>query len=139
MKTPEIALSFRQLALAQCGATIAAAALWWFGAIVGGFGMKNATAGAAEAGILLVVSLIILVLFSPAKKRPIATIATLWSATSFVRFLTALGASTLLYYVAQFELRSMMFSFLLAAVFLLVAETKILANTLSEYNTTTHD
>ncbi len=139
MKSPEISLSFRRLATAQCGATIVAATIWWLGAIVGGFGMKNATAGAAAAGILLIISLIILVLFSPQKKRPIATVATLWSATSFIRFLAALGGSSLLYYAAQFGLRSLMFSFLFTAVFLLVAETKVLSNSLSEYSTTTND
>jgi hypothetical protein len=92
--------------------------------------MENATAGAAEAGILLVTSLLALVLFSPNKKRPIATIATLWSATSFLRFLVALGGSTLLYYTAQFGLRSLMFSFLLTAVLLLIAETKVLSSML---------
>jgi len=139
MKSPEISLSFRRLATAQCGATIVSATIWWLGAIVGGFGMKNATAGAAAAGILLIISLIILVLFSPQKKRPIATVATLWSATSFIRFLAALGGSSLLYYSAQFGLRSLMFSFLFTAVFLLVAETKVLSNSLSEYSTTTND
>jgi hypothetical protein len=139
VQNPEISLSFRRLALAQCGATIFAAALWWLGAIIGGFGMQNATAGAAEAGLLLIISLVLLALFSPSKKRPIATVATLWSATSFVRFLAALGGSTLLYYAAQFDLRSLMFSFLLTAVFLLVAETKVLANSLSEYSTITND
>ena len=127
MKPQETSLSFRTLALAQCLATITAAALWWLVAIVGGFGMKNAVTGVAQAGVLLVVSIIVLVLFSPRKKRPIATIATLWSATSFIRFLVALGASTLLYYTAQFGLSSLMFSFLLTAVFLLIAETKVLS------------
>jgi apolipoprotein N-acyltransferase len=139
MKSPEISLSFGRLATAQCGATIVAATLWWLGASIGGFGMKIATAGAAQAGILLIISLIILALFSPSKKRPIATVSTLWSATSFIRFLVALGGSTLLYYSAQFGLRSLMFSFLLTAVFLLVAETKTLANSLSECSITTND
>jgi len=130
MKSPEIALSFRRLATVQCGATIFSATLWWVGAILGGFGLKNATAGAAEAGVLLIVSLVILALFSPNKKRPIATLASLWSATSFMRFLVALGCSTLLYYVAQFGLRSLMFSFLMTSVFLLVAETKTLSSML---------
>jgi apolipoprotein N-acyltransferase len=134
MKSPEISLSFGRLATAQCGATIVAATLWWLGASIGGFGMKIATAGAAQAGILLIISLIILALFSPSKKRPIATVSTLWSATSFIRFLVALGGSTLLYYAAQFGLRSLMFSFLLTAVFLLVAETKSLSASLSKVN-----
>ena len=92
--------------------------------------MKIAVAGIAQAGVLLLVSLVILALFSPSKKRPIATVATLWSATSFIRFLVALGGSTLLYYTAQFGLRSLMFSFLLTAVFLLIAETKVLSSML---------
>ena len=134
MDNPETSLSFRQLALAQCGATITAATIWWIGAVIGGFSMEIALAGAVQAGVLLLTSLIVLVLFSPNKKRPVATIATLWSATSFVRFLAALGASVLLYYATQFGLRPLMFSFLLTATFLLVAETKALAQNLSEMN-----
>ena len=139
MKSPQISLSFRRLATAQCGATIVAATLWWVGAVVGGFGMKIAVTGATESGLLCIVSLAILLLFSPGKKRPIATVATLWSATSFIRFLAALIVSSLLYYEAQFGLRPLMFSFLLTAVLLLVAETKVLANLLAEYGTTTND
>jgi hypothetical protein len=139
MESPEISLSFRRLATAQCGATIVAATLWWVGAVVGGFGMKIAVTGATESGVLCVVSLAILLLFSPGKKRPIATVATLWSATSFIRFLVALIVSTLLYYEAQFGLRPLMFSFLLTAVFLLIAETKVLSYSLSELCNTTND
>ena len=134
MHNPEISLSFRQLALAQCGATITAATIWWIGAVIGGFSEEIAIAGAVEAGVLLLTSLAVLVLFSPNKKRPVATIATLWSATSFVRFIAALGASVLLYYSTQFGLRPLLFSFLITAVFLLVAETKALAKSLSEMN-----
>jgi hypothetical protein len=100
--------------------------------LIGGFGGEIALAGAAESGVVLIVSLVVLALFSPNKKRPIATLATLWSATSFLRFLAALGASTLLYYAAQFGLRPLLFSFLLTAIFLLVAETKVLASSLQE-------
>ena len=139
MKSPEIRLSFSAIATAQCAATIFAAVLWWCGAFLGGFGMEIAVIGAAESGILLVTSLFVLVLFSPAKKRPIATVATLWSAASFMRFIVALIASTLLYYVAQFGLRPMLFSFLLSAVFLLIAETKVLTNSLAECSKTTND
>jgi hypothetical protein len=139
VNNPEISLSFRRLALAQCGATISATAVWWVGSIIGGFDSIIATAGAAEAGILLISSLIILALFSPQKKRPIATAATLWSVASFVRFIAALGGSTLLYYVAQFGLRPLLFSFLLTAVFLLVAETKTLASMLSEFGKQTNE
>ncbi len=139
MINPEISLSFRRLAIAQCGASIVAATLWWIGAAVGGFGMKIAVTGAAASGVLCVVSLAMLVLFLPSKKRPIATVATLWSATSFIRFLVALIPSTLLYYVAQFGLRPLMFSFLLTAVFLLIAETKVLTNSLAEFSKTTND
>ena len=139
MNNPEISLSCRRLALAQCGTTITAATLWWIGSLIGGFGPKIAIAGAAEAGILLICSLACLALFSPQRKRPIATVATLWSATSFVRFLAALVGSTLLYYSAQFGLRPLMFSFLLTAVFLLVTETKVIAHSLSETSNTTND
>ncbi|MDP6541914.1 MAG: hypothetical protein QGF07_03920, partial [Phycisphaerales bacterium] len=62
MKSPEISLSFRTLATAQCGATIIAAALWWCGTFLGGYEMQIAVAGAAESGILLIVSLIFLAL-----------------------------------------------------------------------------
>ena len=136
MKTTEISLSFRQLALAQCFATSASAILWFCGSLVGGFEVKIALAGPAEAGTLLAVSLVVLGLFSPKKRRPIATAATLWSATSFVRFIVALLASSLLYYVAQFGLRPLMFSFLLTAVFLLVFETKTISKMLRENSNT---
>ena len=132
MKSTEISLSFGQLALAQCLASSVAAVLWFGGAFVGGFEVKIALAGPAVAGTLLAVSLVILGLFSPRKRRPIATVATLWSAASFGRFIAALGASSLLYYVAQFGLRPLLFSFLLTAVFLLIAETKVIAATLAK-------
>ncbi len=136
MKSREISLSFRQLVVAQCIATISAAVFWFGGALFGGFGMHIALAGIAEAGTLLIISLVILTLFSPHKQRPIATVATLWSVTSFVRFIVALLASSLLYYVAQFGLRPLMFSFLLTAVFLLIAETKVLSKMLIESSKT---
>ena len=63
MKSTEISLSFGQLALAQCLASSAAAVLWFGGALVGGFEIKIALAGPAEAGTLLAVSLVILGLF----------------------------------------------------------------------------
>ncbi len=128
MNTPEISLSFRNLATAQCIATTLAAVLWTAGSFIGGFGIQTAAAGAAESGLLLAVSLIVLALFSPSKKRPVATVATLWSATSFVRFIVALGVSSLLYYAAQFGLRPLIFSFLLTSVFLLIAETKTISS-----------
>ncbi len=130
--TPEISISFRRLAAAQCIATTLASVLWIAGSFIGGFDRQIMATGAAESGLILIVSLVILALFSPNKARPIATLATLWSATSFIRFIAALGASTLLYYAAQFGLRPLLFSFLLNAIFLLVAETKILASTLSK-------
>lgn len=128
MNSPEIALSFRKIATAQCLAAFLASVLWVAGSLLGGFGGKIAGTGAVEATLLLIVSLIVLILFSPNKKRPIATLATLWSATSFIRFLAALGASTLLYYGAQFGLRPLIFSFLLTSVFLLIAETKTISS-----------
>jgi hypothetical protein len=132
VNSPEIALSFRKIASAQCIATVLAAVLWTTGSFVGGFGRQIAAAGVAESVLLLVVSLLVLTLFSPSKMRPIATVATLWSATSFIRFLAALGVSTLLYYPAQFGLRPLIFSFLLTSVFLLIAETKALSLMLSK-------
>ncbi len=139
MKSPELSLSFRTLATAQCVATLAAIGLCWSASLIGGLEIKIAIAGSAQAGVLLLVSLLSLALFSPQKKRPVATLATLWSATSFIRFLVALGGSTLLYYVAQFGLRPLLFSFLLTAFFLLVAETKVLASTLSKVGSQTEE
>jgi hypothetical protein len=132
VKSLEVSLSFRALATAQCSATALAIALWICSALIGGFGLQIALAGVAEAGVVLVASLVVLILFSPSKQRPIATVATLWSVASFVRFIVALLSSSLLYYVAQFGLRPLMFSFLLTAVFLLVAETKSLSTSLSK-------
>jgi hypothetical protein len=132
VNSPEISLSFRALATAQCFATVIAITLWICGTFIGGFGVQIALAGVAESGVVLVVSLVVLTLFSPGKQRPIATVATLWSAASFVRFVVALLSSSLLYYVAQFGLRPLMFSFLLTAVFLLVTETKSLSSSLSK-------
>ena len=137
MNNPEISLSFRNIATAQCTATTLAAALWIAGSFIGGFGGKFAAIGAAESLLLLIVSLIILVLFSPNKKRPIASLASLWSATSFIRFLAALVASTLLYYAAQFELRSLLFSFLLTSIFLLIAETRTISSMLTKCSSQT--
>ena len=79
------------------------------------------------------------ILFSPNKQRPIATLATLWSVTSFVRFLVALLASALLYYAAQFGLRPLLFSFLLAAVLLLICETRVIAGSLAKLSHSTED
>ena len=135
MKSTEISLSFGQLALAQCLASSVAAVLWFGGAFVGGFEVKIALAGPAVAGTLLAVSLVILGLFAPRKRRPIATVATLWSVASFVRFIVALLASSLLYYVAQFGLRPLLFSFLFTAVFLLVFETKTLSKMFTKNST----
>lgn len=137
MKSPEISLSFQKIAIAECLATVVGGVGWAIGAIVGGYDWTIAVAGIAVAGVLLVVSIISLAVFSPRKRRPIAKAATLWSVTSFVRFFIALGASSLLYYVAQFELRPLMFSFLMTAVFLLIAETKTLSKMFTESSTTT--
>jgi len=138
MKTPEIRLPFGQLAAAQSIAVAIAGVLWVSGILIGGFPREYILWGLSENAAIWVISLATLVLFSPGKSRPIATIGTLWSATSFIRFLVALIASTLLYYVAQFGLRPLMFSFLLTAVFLLIAETKVLANSLAEYSKSTN-
>ena len=132
MKIQEISLSFRKLAAAQCIATSLATVLWVVGSLILGFDGKIAGTGAVESALVLIVSLVILAIFSPNKLRPVATLPTLWSATSFIRFLAALGASTLLYYAAQFGLRPLLFSFLLNAIFLLVAETKVLSTILTK-------
>jgi hypothetical protein len=134
VKIPEISLSFQKLAFAQFSATVLAAVIWFAVSFSGGFGFKNALSGVAVSGVLFAVSIATLIIFSPGKKRSVAAITTLWSATSFIRFIAALGGSTLLYYVAQFGLSSLMFSFLLTAVFLLVAETKSLSASLSKVN-----
>jgi len=137
-RSPEISLSFKRIAIAQCGATLFAGVLWFSGALLFKFDLQVALSGVASAGVLLVVSLIILTLFSPQKQRPIATVATLWAATSFLRFIVALGGASLLYYMAQFGLRPLMFSFLFTAVFLLLAETKSISNMHADYcNSTT--
>jgi len=139
MNSPEISISFCKLAIAQCVATFLAAVLWVGGGFLGGFEMQILLAGIAESGVLLVVSLGVLTLFNPSKLRPIATAATMWSVTSFVRFIVALLCSSLLYYVAQFGLRPLIFSFLLTAVFLLVAETKALSSMLLKIGSKTNE
>ena len=136
---PTASLSFTRMAIAQIVATVTAMALWGIGSYIGGFETKIALAGVAESGVLLVVSLVTLFLFSPNKQRPIATLATLWSVTSFVRFLVALLASALLYYAAQFGLRPLLFSFLLAAVLLLICETRVIAGSLAKLSHSTED
>ncbi len=132
-RSPEISLSFKRIAIAQCGAALSAGVLWFLGALLFKFDLQVALSGAAIAGVLLIVSLIILTLFSPQKQRPIATVATLWAATSFLRFLVALGGASLLYYTAQFGLRPLMFSFLFTAVLLLLVETRSISDMLAEH------
>ena len=139
MKPPTISFEFRRLALAQLLATMIAAILWGFGAMLGGYGMQIAFEGIAQSVVLLLISLVFLVLFSPNKKRPIATAATLWAATSFARFLASLGVSSLLYYVAQFGVRPLLFSFLLTAVLLLICETRVIAHDISNISTLTKE
>ena len=139
MKPTTITFSFRRLALAQLAATIVAAVLWGSGALLGGFGMQIALEGVSQIGVLLVISFVFLVLFGPSRERPVATAATLWSATSFVRFLASLGASSLLYYAAQFGVRPLLFSFLLTAVLLLICETRVIAHDISNISTLTKE
>ena len=131
MEPPTISFEFRRLALAQLLATIIATILWGLGSMLGGYGMQITIEGISQSVLLLLISFVFLVLFSPAKERPIATAATLWSATSFARFLAALGASSLLYYVAQFGVRPLLFSFLLTAVLLLICETRVITHDIS--------
>ncbi len=130
---PASGLPFRTLILAQFGATALAALLWFAGTKLLKFDAAITNAGLLESGLIFIVSVTLLTLFSPRKKRPIATLATLWSVTSFVRFFAALGASSLLYYVARFGLRPLLFSFLLNAILLLIFETKIIAQYLTAF------
>jgi len=139
LKPTTISFSFRRLALAQLAATVVAAVLWASGVMLGGFGMQIALEGVTQIGVLLVISFVFLVLFGPSRERPVATAATLWSATSFVRFLASLGASSLLYYAAQFGVRPLLFSFLLAAVLLLICETRVIAHDISNISTLTKE
>ena len=139
MKPTTISFSFRRLALAQLAATIVAAVVWGSGVMLGGFGMQIALEGVSQIGVLLVISFVFLVLFGPSRERPVATAATLWSATSFVRFLASLGASSLLYYAAQFGVRPLLFSFLLTAVLLLICETRVIAHDISNISTLTKE
>jgi len=139
LKPTTISFSFRRLALAQLAATIVAAVLWGSGVMLGGFGMQIALEGVSQIGVLLVISFVFLVLFGPSRERPVATAATLWSATSFVRFLASLGASSLLYYAAQFGVRPLLFSFLLTAVLLLICETRVIAHDISNISTLTKE
>ena len=139
MNSPEIALSFRTIVIAQCKATVLAGVGWTVGVLIGGFGLAVLQAGLAVSGVLFAVSILALMFFSPSKLRPIATVATLWSVTSFVRFIVALGVSSVLYYVANFGRLPFLVSFLLTAVFLLITETKALSKMLAEYSHTTTD
>ena len=131
MEPPTISFEFRRLALAQLLATMIAIILWGLGVMLGGYGMQIAIEGISQSVVLLLISFVFLVLFSPNKERPVATAATLWSATSFARFLASLGASSLLYYVAQFGVRPLLFSFLLTAVLLLICETRVITHDIS--------
>ena len=107
--------------------------------MLGGFGMQIALEGVSQTGVILVISFVFLVLFRPSRERPVATAATLWSVTSFVRFLASLGASSLLYYAAQFGVRPLLFSFLLTAVLLLICETRVIAHDISNISTLTKE
>ena len=136
---PTVSFSFRRLFFAQLFATIISMFGWVVCTMIGRFDTQIVLVGVVEPGVVLVVSLVFLLLFAPSKRRPVATASTLWSANSFVRFAAALGASCLLYYVAQFGARPMMFSFLLTAVLLLFCETKVIARSMAELSTSTEE
>tara|TARA_X000000368_G_C23049818_1_gene720845 strand:+ start:2011 stop:2427 length:417 start_codon:yes stop_codon:yes gene_type:complete len=133
MNSPKISLPFWKLIAAQGIAVALADLIWITGVLVGGFSSDYILWGLSETTIIWLISTVTVVIFVPGKCRPIATIGSLWSATSFGRFIAALGASSLLYYMAHFGLRPLLFSFLLTAVFLLIAETKVIATTISKY------
>ena len=130
---PVSGLPFRSLIVAQFCAFALAGFAWFGGTKLLKMEDSITYAGLLESGVIFIVSVTLLALFSPRKKRPIATLATLWSVTSFVRFFVALGASSLLYYVARFEVRPLLFSFLLNAILLLIFETKIIAQYLTAF------
>ncbi len=134
MNSPKISLPFWKLIAAQGIAVALADLIWVIGVLVGGFSRDYILWGLSQNIIIWLISTVTLVIFMPGKCRPISTIGSLWSATSFGRFIAALGASSLLYYVAHFGLRPLLFSFLLTAVFLLIAETKVIATTISKYS-----
>lgn len=123
-----ISLPYRSIIIAQISATALAGLAWSIATKLMGMDAQIIYAGLAESGIVLMTSIVFLSLFSPAKKRPVATLATLWSITSFVRFCVAIGASSLLYYATIFGLRPLLFSFFLNAIFLLIFETRIVTN-----------
>ena len=130
---PVSGLPFRSLIVAQFCACALAGFAWFGGTKLLKMEDSITYAGLLESGVIFIVSVPLLAMFSPRKKRPIANLATLWSVTSFVRFFAALGASSLLYYVARFEVRPLLFSFLLNAILLLIFETKIIAQYLTAF------
>ncbi len=130
---PLSGLPFRSLIVAQFCACVLAGFAWFVGTKLLKMEDSITYAGLLESGVIFIVSVTLLAMFSPRKKRPIANLATLWSVTSFVRFFAALGASSLLYYVARFEVRPLLFSFLLNAILLLIFETKIIAQYLTAF------
>tara|TARA_Y100000589_G_C26838475_1_gene500975 strand:+ start:150 stop:572 length:423 start_codon:yes stop_codon:yes gene_type:complete len=130
---PVSGLPFRSLIVAQFSACVLAGFAWFGGTKLLKMEDSITYAGLLESGVIFIVSVTLLAMFSPRKKRPIANLATLWSVTSFVRFFAALGASSLLYYVARFEVRPLLFSFLLNAILLLIFETKIIAQYLTAF------
>ena len=133
IEQPVSGLPFRNIIVAQFCACTLAGLTWFGGTKLLKMDTEIINAGLLESGLIFIISVTLLILFSPRKKRPIATLATLWSVTSFVRFFAALGASSLLYYVARFEVRPLLFSFLLNALLLLVFETKVIAQYLTAF------
>jgi len=131
MAQTHISLPYRSFIIAQIAATTLAALVWLITTKLMSMDVQIIYAGIAESGIVLITSIVFLALFSPTKNRPVATLATLWSVTSFVRFCSALGASSLLYYATIFGLRPLLFSFFLNAIFLLIFETRIVTNQLT--------
>ena len=139
MNIPTISFGFKKLVIAQCCASIIAAVLWSTGSFIGGFGKPVIVAGLSQIGVLLVISWVFLLLYIPTKERPVATAAILWSGVSFLRFLSTLGVSVLLYYAVQFGALPLMFSFLLTAVLMLICETRVIAHDLSNISTKTKE
>jgi len=128
---PTAAVDARRLIRAQVASCAAASGIWAIIIGVGQFGPATMVAGLAQIGLLAVVSVVMTVLFQPGRERHVGTLVAAWSAVSLMRFAAALGGGLLLYFAARYGARPLLFSFLLAALPVLAAETRVFTGTLS--------
>ncbi len=131
MTGPTATVDAQRLIRAQVASCAAASGIWAIIVVVGGFGTQAMVAGLAQIALLAVVSVVTTVLFQPGRERYVGTLVAAWSAVSLVRFATALGGGLLLYFAARYGARPLLFSFLLAALPVLAAETRVFTGTLS--------